>query len=540
MSEHWYQEAVFYELYLRAFSDGNGDGHGDFKGAIEKLDYVKSLGIDCIWILPMYPSPLRDDGYDVADFTDIHPDYGTLDDFQSFLDAAHKLELKVIIDLIFNHTSDQHPWFQAARNDPTSDFHDYYVWSDKAQKYSEARIIFIDSEESNWTYDTRAGKYFWHRFYSNQPDLNYDNPAVHEEMLGVIRFWLDMGVDGFRADAVPYLYEREGTNGENLPETHGFLKKVRRLLNEEYPGRIYIAEANQWPEDLLPYFGDGDEFHMCFHFPLMPRLYMALKRGNKEPILDVLAQTPAIPPGTQWLIFLRNHDELTLEMVTEEERQWMWEQYAPEQQMRLNQGIRRRLTPLVDNNRRKWLLLNALLLSLPGAPIIYYGDELGMGDNIDLPDRYGCRTPMQWSDGRNGGFSQASKSYLPVNDDPVFGYKQVNVKSQEADQSSFLWATRFLLEARSNTPALRKGTLEHLNVNNPALLAYWRVHEKSRLLCLYNLSDEQQAISLDLTAFQEFTVQDLLVPGEAEAVTAFPMVKLLAPHASHWLRLEKA
>jgi maltose alpha-D-glucosyltransferase/alpha-amylase len=414
------------------------------------------------------------------------------------------------------------------------------VWSETGQEYSEARIIFIDYEESNWTYDPVADKYFWHRFYFNQPDLNYDNPAVHEEMLQVIRFWLDMGVDGFRADAVPYLYEREGTNSENLPETHSFLKKVRRLLNDEYPGRICIAEANQWPEDLLPYFGGGDEFHMCFHFPLMPRLYMALKRGNKQPILDVLAQTPAKPPGTQWLIFLRNHDELTLEMVTEEERQWMWEQYAPDPQMRLNQGIRRRLTPLVDNNRRKWLLLNALPLSLPGAPIIYYGDEIGMGDNIILPDRHGCRTPMQWSDGKNGGFSQASKSYLPVNDDPVFGYKQVNVKSQEVDQSSFLWAMRFLLEARSNTPALRKGTLEHLNVNNPALLAYWRVHEKSRLLCLYNLSDEQQAISLDLTSFQGFTVQDLLVPGDAEAVTAFPMVKLLAPHASHWLRFEKA
>ncbi len=539
MSEHWYQEAVFYELYLRAFNDGNGDGHGDFVGAIEKLDYVKSLGVDCIWILPMYPSPLLDDGYDVADYTDIHPDYGSLDDFRSFLEAAHKVGLKVIIDLIFNHTSDQHPWFQAARNDPGSEYHDYYVWSDTGQEYAEARIIFIDYEESNWTYDPVAGKYFWHRFYSNQPDLNYDNPAVQEEMMQVIRFWLEMGVDGFRADAVPYLYEREGTNCENLPETHGFLKKVRHLLNDEYPGRICIAEANQWPENLLPYFGDGDEFHMCFHFPLMPRLYMALKRGNNQPILDVLAQTPAIPPGTQWLIFLRNHDELTLEMVTEEERQWMWEQYAPDPQMRLNQGIRRRLTPLVDNNRRKWLLLNALLLSLPGAPIIYYGDEIGMGDNIALPDRHGCRTPMQWSDEENGGFSQVSKSYLPVIDDPVFGYKQVNVRSQEDDHSSFLWATRFLLEARSNTPALRKGTLEHLNLNNPALLAYWRVHEKSRLLCLYNLSDEQQAISLDLSAFQGFTVQDLLVPGEAEKVTAFPMVKLLPPHASHWLRFEK-
>ena len=538
MRERWYQEAVFYEIYIRAFNDGNGDGHGDFIGAIQKLDYVRSLGVDCIWIMPMYPSPLLDDGYDVADYTDIHPDYGTLDDFRAFVEAAHELGLKVIIDVVLNHTSDQHPWFQAARNDPTSEYHDYYVWSDTGQEYPEARIIFLDYEESNWTYDPEAGKYFWHRFYSGQPDLNYDNPAVHEEMLKAIRFWMDMGVDGFRADAVPYLYEREGTNCENLPETHAFLKKVRRLLDEEYPEKVFIAEANQWPQDLLAYFGEGDEFHMCFHFPIMPRLYMALRRGNKEAIIDVLEQAPEIPPGTQWLTFLRNHDELTLEMVTEEDRQWMWQQYAPDPRMRLNQGIRRRLSPLIDNNKRKWLLLNALLLSLPGTPIIYYGDEIGMSDDIDLPDRHGCRTPMQWSNERNGGFSEAAETYLPVIDDPVFGYQQVNVGSQEADQNSYLWATRFLLEARSKTAALRKGNLEFLDNNNPALLIFWRVFEESQMLCLFNLSDEQQSISLDLMAYQEFNVQDLLVPGEPTAVTKHPMVKILAPHASHWLRFE--
>ena len=539
MSAAWYKEAVFYEMYIRAFNDSNGDGHGDFTGAIEQLDYVKSLGVDCVWIMPMYPSPLLDDGYDVADYYGIHSDYGTLEDFRAFVEKAHNLELKVVIDLVMNHTSDQHPWFQAARNDPSSDYHDYYVWSETGQEYPGARIIFLDSEESNWTYDPQAGKYFWHRFYSSQPDLNYDNPAVHEEMFKAIRFWMDMGVDGFRADAVPYLYEREGTNCENLPETHIFLKKVRRLLDEEYPGRIFIAEANQWPQDLLPYFGDSDEFHMCFHFPIMPRLYMALKRGNKEAIIEILEATPEIPVGTQWLTFLRNHDELTLEMVTAEERQWMWEQYAPEPRMRQNQGIRRRLTPLIDNDRRKWLLLNALLLSLPGTPIIYYGDEIGMGDNIQLPDRHGCRTPMQWTAEKNGGFSEATETYMPVIDDPVFGYQQVNVASQENDQNSYLWATRFLLEARSKTAALRRGSLEFLKNNNPALLVYWRIIEESRMLCLYNLSDEQQSISLDLSDYQEFTIQDLLEPGDPTAIMEYPQVKILAPHASHWLRFDR-
>ncbi|MDX1615723.1 MAG: maltose alpha-D-glucosyltransferase, partial [Candidatus Promineifilaceae bacterium] len=510
MAERWYERAVFYELYIRAFQDSSGDGNGDFQGAIQRLDYVKELGVDCIWILPMYPSPLKDDGYDVAHYRDIHPDYGTLADFKAFLEAAHDRGLRVVTDLVMNHTSDQHRWFQEARRDPDSPYHDYYVWSETGEEYGDARIIFIDYEDSNWTYDEVAGKYYWHRFYSSQPDLNYDNPAVHEEMFDIIRFWLDMGIDGFRADAVPYLYEREGTNCENLPETHEFLKKVRAMIDREYPDRVLIAEANQWPEELLPYFGDGDEFHMCFHFPVMPRLFMALKKGDKTPIQDILARTPEIPDGTAWLTFLRNHDELTLEMVTPEERQWMWAQYAPEPRMRLNLGIRRRLAPLLDNHQGRWLLLNALLLSLPGTPIVYYGDEIGMGDNIWLPDRHGCRTPMQWSAEPNGGFSEAAETYLPVNDDDTYGYQQVNVADQESDPDSYLWATRFLLQARREEPALQYGTMEELALDNRAVFAFWRVHDDRRLLCLYNLSAEQQSVTLDLSAWQGSQVTDLL------------------------------
>ncbi|MCI0575061.1 MAG: maltose alpha-D-glucosyltransferase [Chloroflexi bacterium] len=536
MAENWYQNAVFYELYIRAFADGNGDGHGDFRGAIEKLDYVKSLGVDCIWILPMYPSPLKDDGYDVADYNDIHPDYGTLADFKAFLDAAHERGLRVVTDMVMNHTSDQHPWFQEARREPNSPYHNYYVWSETGEEYAGARIIFLDTEASNWSYDEAAGKYFWHRFYSSQPDLNYDNPAVHQEMFKAIRFWLDMGIDGFRADAVPYLYEREGTNCENLPETHAFLKKVRQLIDEEYPGRVLIAEANQWPEDLLPYFGEGDEFHMCFHFPIMPRLYMALKQHDKTPILNILARTPPIPAGAQWLTFLRNHDELTLEMVTPEERQWMWAQYAPEPRMRLNLGIRRRLAPLLDNDKRRWLLMNALLLSLPGTPIIYYGDEIGMGDNIWLPDRHGCRTPMQWSAGQNAGFSPAGETYLPANDDPIYGYQVANVAAQEQDPNSYLWATRYLLQARRQCPELQHGRLEFLDIDNPAVLAYWRVSGEQRLLALYNLSEQQQSISLDLSTYQGRAMTDLLTSSSQELLTNWPVVKILTPYASHWLR----
>jgi maltose alpha-D-glucosyltransferase/alpha-amylase len=536
MSENWYQKAVFYEMYIRAYHDSNGDGNGDFRGAIKKLDYVKSLGVDCIWILPMYPSPLRDDGYDIAGYEGIHPDYGTLDDFQAFLDAAHERGLRVITDLVMNHTSDQHPWFQAARSDPESLYHDFYVWSETGQEYGDARIIFLDYEPSNWTYDEKAGKYFWHRFYSTQPDLNYDNPAVQKEILRIMRFWLDMGIDGFRADAVPYLYEREGTNCENLPQTHAFLKEVRRVINEEYPDRVIIAEANQWPEDVLPYFGDGDEFHMCFHFPVMPRLYMALKQADKRPILDILARTPDIPAGAQWLTFLRNHDELTLEMVTPEEREWMWATYAPEPRMRLNLGIRRRLTPLLDGQKRRWLLMNALLLSLPGTPIIYYGDEIGMGDNIWLPDRHGCRTPMQWSAAKNGGFSEADETYFPANSDEIYGYQRVNVAAQEEDPDSLLWATRFLLQARKKQPSLQQGQMENLPIDNPAVLAFWRLHEGDRLLCLYNLSYQQQSVILDMSPYRGQEIVDLLASEEKLLIGDMPLVKILAPYASHWLR----
>jgi maltose alpha-D-glucosyltransferase/alpha-amylase len=489
----WYQESIFFELNIRAYRDSDNDGIGDFRGAITKLDYIQSLGVDCIWVQPMYPSPLKDDGYDIADYYDIHPDFGTLDDFKDFLDAAHARGLRVVTDLVLNHCSADHPWFQEARRDPDSPYRDYFVWSDSPEKYSQTRIIFLDVEPSNWTYDEVAGQYFWHRFYSSQPDLNYDNPALQEEMFRIIRFWLNLGIDGFRADAVPYLYEREGTNCENLPETHVYLKRVRKLIDDEFPGRVLIAEANQWPDDLLPYFGDGDEFHVCFHFPIMPRLFMALKRGDKTPIIDILSRTPAIPPGTQWMTFLRNHDELTLEMVTPEERQWMWEQYAPEPRMRLNLGIRRRLAPLLDNDRRRWLALNALFLSLPGTPIVYYGDEIGMGDNIWLPDRHGVRTPMQWSAVKNAGFSEAERTYQPLIDDTVFGYQQVNVAAQELDDNSYLAWTRFLIQTRQSIPALRTGSLEWVETGDPAVLAYRRAEGKSRVLCVVNLSDSERA-----------------------------------------------
>lgn len=504
-SQGWYRDAVFYELYLRAYCDGNGDGHGDFQGAIRKLDHIKSLGVDCIWIMPHYASPLQDDGYDIADYYQVHLDYGTLDDFKAFVAAAHERGLRVITDLVMNHTSDQHPWFQAARNDKSSPYRDYYVWSDTGTEYSDARIIFLDIEESNWTYDEAAGQYFWHRFFSSQPDLNYDNPQVHDEMFKVIRYWLNMGLDGFRVDAIPYLYEREGTNCENLPETHAFLQKMRKMVDSEYPGRVLIAEANQWPEDLLPYFGtpENPEFQVCFHFPIMPRLYQALKLGDKTPIEEIWARTPEIPPGAQWMMFLRNHDELTLEMVTPEVRQWMWEQYAPEPRMRLNMGIRRRLAPLLDNDQRKWKLLHAIFLSLPGTPIIYYGDEIGMGDNIWLPDRHGCRTPMQWDDSKNAGFSKADETYFPVHSDEVFGYEQVNVAAQEGDAKSYLGMMRFLLETRRGQAALRRGDFGFVAVGegstrNTAVLAYTRTLEDTQVLCVFNLSDQPQTVQLQV------------------------------------------
>ncbi|MBE0696959.1 MAG: maltose alpha-D-glucosyltransferase, partial [Anaerolineaceae bacterium] len=404
----WYRKAIFYEMYVRAFCDSNDDGHGDLRGAAQKLDYLQRLGVDCVWLTPIYPSPLKDDGYDISDYYNVHPQYGTLEDFQYFLDEAHKRNIRVILDLVLNHTSDQHPWFQSARSDRNSPYRDYYVWSDTDQKFQDARIIFLDTEKSNWTWDEQAGQYFWHRFYSSQPDLNFDNPRLRDEMKNVMRFWLDKGVDGFRADAVPYLFEREGTNCENLEETHAYLKELRRYIDIHYAGRILLCEANQWPEDVIPYFGDNDEFQMGFHFPIMPRIYMSLRKGERTPLVWIMSRTPQISKFNQWCIFLRNHDELTLEMVTPEERDWMWNEYAPDPRMRLNLGIRRRLAPLLDNDRRKIALANSLLFTMPGTPIIYYGDEIGMGDNIWLFDRNGVRTPMQWTAGPAAGFSGAA------------------------------------------------------------------------------------------------------------------------------------
>jgi maltose alpha-D-glucosyltransferase/alpha-amylase len=478
--------------------------------------------------MPHYASPLKDDGYDIADYKAVHPDYGTLDDFQAFVEAAHERGLKVVTDLVMNHTSDQHPWFQAARQDKNSPYRDYYVWSDTGAEYAETRIIFLDDEPSNWTYDEVAGQFFWHRFYSSQPDLNYDNPKVHEEMFDVIRFWLDMGLDGFRVDAIPYLYEREGTNCENLPETHQFLKKMRQMVDVEYPGTLLIAEANMWPEDLLPYFGtvEEPEFPVCFHFPIMPRLYQSLKSGDKTPIVDILNATPAIPEGTQWMTFLRNHDELTLEMVTPEVRQWMWEQYAPEPRMRQNLGIRRRQAPLLDNDKRRWFLLNAMFLSLPGLPIIYYGDEIGMGDNIWLPDRHGCRTPMQWDDSKNAGFSTADKTYYPVINDEVFGYQTVNVAAEEKDANSYLNLTRLLLKTRQSQPALRHGEFAFVETGNEAVLAYCRFTEKGGILCVFNLSGEAQSFTLYRERVDLLSKERVKLAGEIE----------LPPFSACWLR----
>lgn len=501
----WYRKAIFYELYVRAFFDANNDGHGDIRGATQKLDHLQRLGIDCVWLLPLYPSPLKDDGYDISDHYNIHPQYGTLDDFKEFLDAAHQRGIRVILDLVLNHVSDQHPWFQAARADRNSIYRDYFVWSDTDDKYQDARIIFLDTEKSNWTWDEQAGQYFWHRFYSSQPDLNYDNPRVREEMKNVMAFWLDMGVDGFRSDAVPYLFEREGTNCENLPETHAYLKEIRRFIDENYPGRILLCEANQWPEDVFPYFGDGDEFQMGFHFPIMPRIYMSMRKGDRTPLVWILSRTPMISKTNQWCIFLRNHDELTLEMVTEEERDWMWKEYAPDPRMRLNLGIRRRLTPLLDNDRRKIELANSLLFTMPGTPIIYYGDEIGMGDNIWLKDRDGVRTPMQWNSSPNGGFSEAApeKLYNPIIDTPGYCPADVNVEDQWEEPNSLLNFITRLIGLQKEHLAFGEGEFNWASCDNMAIAAYYRSYEadltSERFLIVQNLSGEPQDALIYLT-----------------------------------------
>ncbi|MBX3046236.1 MAG: maltose alpha-D-glucosyltransferase [Anaerolineales bacterium] len=537
----WYKDAIFYELYIRAFKDSNGDGHGDIRGVIEKLDYLQDLGINCIWLLPMFPSPLKDDGYDVADFYNIHPDYGTLDDFKELVDEAHKRSIRVIADLVLNHTSDQHAWFQEARKGPDNPKHDYYVWSDTTEKYEDARIIFLDTEESNWSWDEQAKRYFWHRFYSSQPDLNYDNPKVQEAMLQVAKFWLDIGIDGFRCDAIPYLIEREGTNCENLPETHEYLKKLRRFVDEHAPDSILLSEANQWPEDVREYFGDGegDEMHMAFHFPVMPRLFMAMRKEDTAPIREIIERTPEIPENAQWCTFLRNHDELTLEMVTEEERQWMWEQYAPEPRMRLNLGIRRRLAPLLDNDFNKIVLANSLLFTLPGSPIVYYGDEIGMGDDIWLNDRDGVRTPMQWDTSRQAGFSANDTTYSPVISAAPYDPTHVNVEDQMRDLASLYYMTKNMIAVRKTHRAFGWGTFEWANTSHPTqVAAYFRRYEGEELLILNNLSSEEIEVSVEIPDRQLFFPPPNLFTGRATGELVDGRLSLrLAGHGYEWLKL---
>ncbi|HLM52645.1 MAG TPA: maltose alpha-D-glucosyltransferase, partial [Pseudoxanthomonas sp.] len=517
----WFKDAVIYQLHVKSFFDSNDDGVGDFAGLIEKLDYVAGLGVNTLWLLPFYPSPRRDDGYDIAEYCGVHSDYGTMDDVRRFIDHAHRRGLRIITELVINHTSDQHEWFQRARRAPKgSPERDYYVWSDDDQALAGTRIIFCDTEKSNWTWDAVAGQYFWHRFYSHQPDLNFDNPEVLDAVLKVMRFWLDMGVDGLRLDAVPYLIEREGTSNENLPETHAILKRIRAEVDAHYPDRLLLAEANMWPEDTQQYFGEGDECHMAFHFPLMPRMYMAIAREDRFPISDILRQTPDIPDNCQWAIFLRNHDELTLEMVTDSERDYLWQTYAADQRARINLGIRRRLSPLLERDRRRIELMNSLLLTMPGTPVLYYGDEIGMGDNIHLGDRDGVRTPMQWSIDRNGGFSRAdpARLVLPPLMDPLYGFQTVNVEAQQRDLHSLLNWTRRMLEVRNRYHAFGRGSLTFLYPRNRKILAYLRELEGELLLCVANLSRTLQAVELDLTMF------DGRVPVEIVGGTSFPPI----------------
>ncbi|HEY8655474.1 MAG TPA: maltose alpha-D-glucosyltransferase [Candidatus Limnocylindria bacterium] len=539
----WYRDAVIYELHVRAFADSDGDGKGDFRGLLGKLDYLADLGVTALWLLPFYPSPLRDDGYDIADYRDVHPAYGTLDDVKLVIAEAHRRGLRVITELVANHTSDQHPWFQRARHAPPgSSERDYYVWSDTPDRYAEARIIFKDFEASNWSLDPVANAYYWHRFYAHQPDLNFDNPAVRAEITAALDFWLDLGVDGVRLDAIPYLYEREGTSCENLPETHHFLKTLRAHLDAAYPDRMLLAEANQWPEDAVAYFGDGDECHMAFHFPLMPRLFMSLRMEDRFPIIDILAQTPAIPDGAQWAVFLRNHDELTLEMVTDEERDYMYRAYTTDPEARINLGIRRRLAPLLGNDRRRIELMNALLFALPGTPVIYYGDEIGMGDNIYLGDRNGVRTPMQWSADRNAGFSNASRQrlYLPVIAESEYHYETVNVEAQHANPHSLLAWTKRLIALRKRFRAFGRGTLRFLHPENRTVLAFLREHEGETILVVANLSRFAQYVELDLREWNGAVPTELFGTTPFPRIGDLPYLLTLGPHGFLWFRLDAA
>ena len=543
----WYKRAVFYEVLIRGFKDSNGDGTGDINGLIEKLDYLKWLGVDCLWLLPMYESPLRDGGYDISDYTKILPEYGTLGDFIRLVDEAHKRGMRIIADLVMNHTSDQHPWFQASRHDPDGPYGDFYVWSDTDEKYKDARIIFVDTETSNWTYDPVRGQYYWHRFFHHQPDLNYNNPAVQEAMLEVLRFWLDLGIDGFRLDAVPYLFEKDGTNCENLPETHAYLKRIRAEVDRLYPDRVLLAEANQWPSDVVEYFGDpvtgGDECHMAFHFPLMPRIFMAVRRESRYPISEILAQTPKIPENCQWGIFLRNHDELTLEMVTDEERDYMYAEYAKDPRMKANVGIRRRLAPLLENDRNQMELFTALLLSLPGSPVLYYGDEIGMGDIIWLGDRDAVRTPMQWTPDRNTGFSKANpgRLYLPPNQDPVYGYQAVNVEAQRDNSSSLLNWTRTMLAVRRRHDAFAVGGFRELGGSNPSVLAFVREYtgdgQRDIVLCVNNLSRFPQPIELNLQHWSGYTPVEMTGHVEFPPIGQLPYLLTLPGHGFYWFAL---
>ena len=537
---NWYKDAIIYQVHVKAFLDSNADGFGDFAGLTSQLDYVQSLGVNAIWLLPFYPSPLKDDGYDIASYEEIHETYGLVEHFKAFLKEAHERGIRVITELVINHTSDQHPWFQRARAAPKgSPERDWYVWSDDPNKYKDARIIFTDTEKSNWAWDGTAQQFYWHRFFSHQPDLNFENPRVIEAVINVMRFWLRMGVDGLRLDAIPYLIEREGTSCENIPETHVVLKQLRAAMDAEFPNRIFLAEANQWPADVRPYFGDGDECHMAFHFPLMPRMFMAVRREDRTPIVEIMARTPKIPDNCQWAIFLRNHDELTLEMVTDEERDYMYREYARDKRMRINLGIRRRLAPLMDNGRRQMELMNALLMSMPGTPVVYYGDEIGMGDNIYLGDRNGVRTPMQWSDDKNAGFSDGDSAalYSPVIVDPPYGYHTINVDAQERTSTSLLRWMRRLIGVRKAQKAFGRGTQEFLHPANKKVLVFLRRYENEVVLCVNNLSRYAQPVELDLREFSGLVPIELWSCEPFPAIGDLPYFFTMAPHGFLWFRI---
>jgi maltose alpha-D-glucosyltransferase/alpha-amylase len=537
----WYKDAIIYQLHVRTFCDSNGDGIGDFPGLMQKLDYLQELGVNVIWLLPFFPSPLRDDGYDISDYTAVHPSYGVLEDFKAFLAAAHDRGMRIIIELVLNHTSDQHSWFQESRSSRENAKRDWYVWSETDDRYQGVRIIFVDTEMSNWAWDPLSKSYYWHRFFNHQPDLNYDNPAVFEAMWSVMKFWLEMGVDGFRLDAVPYLVEREGTSCENLPETHAIIRELRKRVDQEYPGKMLLAEANQWPSDVCLYFGEADEFHMAFHFPLMPRMFMSVQLEDRKPIVEILEQTPQIPDSCQWCLFLRNHDELTLEMVTDIERDYMYDEYAKDKDMRLNLGIRRRLSPMMDNDRWRIQLLNGLLMSMPGTPIIYYGDEIGMGDNVYLGDRNGVRTPMQWNGGWNAGFSGADpeRLYSPLISNPVYGYQAINVESQRRSQHSLLSWMKRIIHVRKSSRVLSRGSIEFLKPSNHRVLAYVRQLGEEKILVVNNLSKSAQAVELDLRKYKGS------IPIEMFGGNLFPRIGdlyyllTLGPYQFFWFRLRR-